>query len=393
MKVGGRWNIGRGLPGAVLALGVVSFLTDLSSEMIYPLLPLFLSSVLGAGVVVLGLIEGIAESTAALLKLASGIWADRTRRRKPLVVFGYSLAGAARPLIGLATAWPFVLAMRLLDRVGKGLRTSPRDALIADVTDPGARGRAYGFHRSMDHAGAVAGPLLAAGLLTLGGVTLRHVFLLAAVPAALVVIVLAGWVHETRPVAGAPSGALRLRDDWRDLGAGFRPLLLAILIFTLGNSTDAFLLLSLSRAGATAAWVAALWSLHHVVKMLAAYFFGSLSDRLGARRMIRAGWLLYALVYLGFGLTSALPVRIALFMVYGVYYGLTEPAEKAWISRMVPERLRGTAFGCYNGVIGLGALPASLLFGYLWEASGAAAAFGTGALLALAALLLLPKER
>jgi MFS family permease len=380
---------GHGLPRTVVALGFVSFLTDLSSEMIYPLLPLFLSGVLHAGAVALGLIEGVAESTAALLKLVSGIWADRSRRRKPLVVAGYSLAGAVRPLVGLATAWPFVLGIRFLDRIGKGLRTSPRDALIADVTDPSVRGRAYGFQRAMDHAGAVGGPLMAAGLLTLSGLNLRQVFLLSAVPAAIVILVLVWGVRESGAGLVTHTRLVRLRRDWRRLGARFHGLLTAIFIFTLGNSTDAFLLLSLSQAGVTAAWVAVLWALHNGVRMTSAYAGGMIADRHGGRQPITAGWILYALVYLGFGIAASAPVRVALFVIYGVYYGLTEPAEKAWISRLVHENLRGTAFGYYNFAIGIGALPASLLFGYLFQSFGGAVAFAAGAALAFLAVILL----
>ncbi|MBM3791156.1 MAG: MFS transporter [Acidobacteria bacterium] len=387
----GKRSWGPGLPRTVLALGAVSLLTDMSSEMIYPLLPLFLSGVLGAGAVALGLMEGVAESTAALLKLGSGIWADRMRRRKPLILTGYGLAGIVRPLIGLATVWPAVLLLRFLDRIGKGLRSSPRDALIADATPVEIRGKAYGFHRAMDHAGAVIGPLAAAGLLSIRGITLRHVFLLAALPAALVMAVLVVAVRETAPRASRSSAGLRLRQHWHALGPAYHYLLLAVLIFTLGNSSDTFLLLNLSQAGVPAVWVAALWSAHHVVKMLATWFFGSLSDRQGCRRLIAAGWILYAAVYLGFGIAGSIAWMVPVFLVYGVHFGLTEPAEKAWISRLVPENLRGTAFGLYHGAIGMGALPASLLFGWLWQVMGPATAFTTGAALALVAAAILSR--
>jgi MFS family permease len=227
------------IPRTVVALGVVSLLTDLSSEMIYPLLPIFLASVLGAGAMALGLIEGVAESTAALLKVASGIWTDRARRRKPLVVAGYSLSGIMRPFIGLAAAWPAVLALRFADRVGKGLRTSPRDALIADVTDATARGTAYGFHRAMDHAGAVLGPLVAAVLLKLAGLPLRQVFLLSAIPAVAVLVVLLLGVKEPPPPPAAVPAAPKVLAPWSALGPDYRRLLAAVLVFTLGNSTDA----------------------------------------------------------------------------------------------------------------------------------------------------------
>jgi len=372
----------------VIALGAVSFFTDLSSEMIYPLLPVFLASVLGAGALSLGVIEGVAESTAALLKAGSGVWSDRLRKRKPLVLGGYSLSGAARPLIGLAAGWPFVLAMRFADRVGKGLRTSPRDALIADVVDPTLRGRAFGLHRALDHAGAVVGPLVAAGLLVLAGLSLRQVFLLAAVPAVVVVGIIVLAVREP-PRAERAERPRGLREGWRDTGPAYRRLLLALLVFTLGNSTDAFLLLRLSDAGLAAAAVALLWSAHHVVKMVATYVGGRLSDRVGRRNMVLAGWAVYAAVYLGFATVESLPGLVAVFLAYGLFFGLTEPAEKAWVADLVPERARGTAFGGYHGAIGLAALPASLIFGAVWHAVSPAAAFLLGAAVAAVAGFLL----
>ncbi len=378
------------IPRTVIALGVVSLLTDLSSEMIYPLLPVFLSSVLGAGTMALGLIEGLAESTAALLKVASGIWTDRTRRRKPLVVAGYTLSGMMRPLIGLAGAWPSVLALRFADRVGKGLRSSPRDALIADVTDERIRGAAYGFHRAMDHAGAVLGPLVAAVLLNFAGVPLRHVFLFAAIPAAAVLVVLVLGVKEPPIHHTEPLPVPKLPAPWSSLGADYRRLLLAVLVFTLGNSTDAFLLLRLSQAGLSIAGIALLWSAHHVVKMAANYYGGRLSDRVGPRTMILAGWLFYAAIYLTFGLVESAPWLIGVFLAYGIYFGLTEPAERAWVASLVPAQLRGTAFGWYHCAVGLAALPASVSFGLVWQQWGAAAAFTSGAVLATFAALILP---
>ncbi|MGZ6028737.1 MAG: MFS transporter [Myxococcaceae bacterium] len=365
----------------------MSLLTDLSSEMIYPLLPVFLTTVLAAGPQALGLIEGVAESTASLLKVASGVWSDRIRRRMPLVVAGYSLAGAVRPLIGLATGWPMVLVIRFVDRVGKGLRTSPRDALVADATPPARRGEAFGLQRAMDHAGAVAGPLVAAALLGLGGVPLRVVFLLAAIPAAAVVVVLLTWVREAP--RGAVATSVRLSGAWRDLGRPFKVVLAALTLFTLGNSTDAFLLLRLSQVGVSVAAVAVVWSAFHVVKMASAYACGRISDRVGRRPLVVAGWAFYAAIYLAFGVAQSRNAVIAIFLLYGLYYGLTEPVERAWVADLVPERLRGTAFGLYHGVIGLAALPASVLFGVLWQRFGAPVAFLTGAVLAAAAAVLL----
>jgi MFS family permease len=371
-------------------LGLASLLTDMSSEMIYPLLPVFLAQVLGAGALALGVIEGVADTTTSLLKVASGWWADRVRRRKPLVVFGYGLAGLARPLIGLAGSWPVVLALRFTDRIGKGVRGAPRDALIADVTPESRRGAAFGLHRAMDHAGAVAGPLVAAALLSLPAIGLRGLFLLSALPAALVLVVLVfGVREEPRRAPGAGPGPRPVSASWRELGGGFRRLLLALVVFTLGNSTDAFLLLALTGAGVPATGIALLWALHHVVKMTATYLGGRLSDRWGRRSMVVAGWTLYALVYLGFALAPSMVPMIALFLAYGVYFGFTEPVERAWVVDLAPERLRGTALGLYHGAVGIAALPASLLFGILWKLFGAAAAFATGASLAMVAALLL----
>jgi MFS family permease len=375
------------IPRTVVALGVVSLLTDLSSEMIYPLLPLFLTAVLGAGPLALGWIEGAAESVASFLKLISGLVADRLPRRKPLVLAGYGLSGLVRPLVGLANSWPVVSVIRVLDRTGKGLRTSPRDALIADVTADGARGRSFGFHRSMDHAGAVLGPLAAAGLLKLG-VSLRTVFLLAAFPAVLVLLTIVFAVREPERRTLRAAAALDLH-ALRELGPRFWRLLAAIALFTLGNSTDAFLLLALSGAGVDDASVALLWAAHHVVKMGSSYASGRLSDRIGRRIPLLAGWLLYALVYAGFGFFQSEAALITTFLVYGLYFGLTEATERAWVADLVPARLRGTAYGAYNGSVGIAALPASLLFGWIWTTAGRSAAFLTGSALALAAGILL----
>jgi len=381
------------LPKTVLVLGLVSFFNDLSSEMIYPLLPVFLSSVLGAGVVALGLVEGVAESTASLLKIVSGYLTDRWGKKKPFITAGYGLSGLVRPLIGLAWAWPVVLVARFADRIGKGLRTSPRDALIAASTLPSMRGRAYGFHRAMDHAGAVVGPLVAAFLLGLGGLDLGTVFLLAVVPALVMMgLIFAGVKEPDRPRETAARNPGLGRQQWRGLGRDYKRLLVTVVVFTLGNSTDAFILLRLSDAGVPAAWIAILWALHHVVKSGATFAGGYGADRLGRRRMITAGWVLYGLVYLGFALADGVVPLVALFMVYGVYYGWTEPCERAWVADLSPGGACGTAFGFYHGAVGLAALPASILFGLLWQAWGMPAAFVTGAVLAFAAALLLPAE-
>ncbi|HET9013038.1 MAG TPA: MFS transporter [Gemmatimonadaceae bacterium] len=379
----------------VLALGVVSFFTDISSEMIYPLLPLFLATVLGGSVSMIGAIEGAAESTASLLKLASGWWSDRVRRRKPLVLGGYALAAFARPLVAFATSPLQVLAIRLTDRVGKGVRSSPRDALIADSVDPSIRGRAFGFHRAADHAGAVVGPLVAFALLRWNHIELRTLFAFAALPGLLAVVVLALAVREV-PASPVPRVDGRTRAAERDrsrsdasdpspLGARFWTVLGVILLFTLGNSTDAFLLLRATQLGVPTALVPILWAMLHVVKSASSTPGGALSDALGRKPLIVAGWMLYAAVYLAFGRATEAWQVWALFAVYGVFFGLTEGSEKALVADLVPAARRGTAFGWYNLAIGLGALPASLLFGALWDRFGPAVAFSFGAGLALAA--------
>lgn len=377
------------LPRTVIALGAVSLLTDASSEMIYPLLPVFLSSVLGAGPLAIGAIEGAAESVAALLKLASGWWSDRLPRRKPLVVAGYGIASVVRPLTGLATGVGQVLAIRLLDRVGKGIRGAPRDALIADAVEPPHRGRAFGFHRAADHAGAVMGPLAAYALLAWGGFSLRAVFLLAAIPAAAAMVALLFGVRESR--REVPAG--RRRDGLRRHGLDrrFWLYLLVLLVFTLGNSTDALLILRATDLGVSATMVPILWAALHVVKSASSTPGGILSDRLGRRPLILAGWVIYAAVYLGFAFATASWHAWALFLGYGLYFGMTEGVEKALVADLVPANIRGAAFGWYNLTIGLAAFPASLLFGGVWQAFGAPTAFVMGAglsLLAAAGLLL-----
>jgi len=378
-------KIFRGITGNVLILGLVSLFTDISSEMIYPLLPLFLTTVLGGGPAFLGLIEGVAESTASILKLVSGIMSDRVRRRKNLVLAGYGLSAIARPLIALATSPLAVLFIRFADRVGKGVRTSPRDALIADSVDSGMRGKAYGFHRSLDNAGAIIGPLTATLLLTWFVKDLRSVFWLAAIPGGIAVLLIVFKVRET-PVAGgkrSDSGFLRVLPAGR-----LRTYLLILLLFTLGNSSDVFLLLRAGQLGVTPARIPLLWTFFNLVKMSAAMPFGVLSDKIGRRGLIISGWGVYALAYLGFACARTELHIWLLFAFYGLFYGLTEGVEKALLADIADPAERGAAFGWYNCAIGIGALPASLIFGFIWQRQTPFAAFGFGAALALLAAIL-----
>ena len=374
----------------VLVLAAVSFLTDASSEIIYPLLPIFLTTVLGTGASAVGAIEGAAETTSALLKLASGWWSDRARRRKPLVVAGYLLASIARPLIAVAQSVGQVLAIRLTDRVGKGIRGSPRDALIAESVDASIRGRAFGFHRAADHAGAVVGPLIAFALLRWEGLPLRTVFLFAALPAVLSVLVLVFGVRETaRPTQPTVTKASAPSFTGPPLGRPFWTFLASVLLFTLGNSTDAFLILRANQLGVSVALVPILWAALHVVKSAASVPGGALSDRLGRRPLILAGWAIYAAVYLAFGRATQTWHAWALFLVYGLFFGLTEGTQSALVADLVGRDRRGTAFGWYYLAIGVGALPASVLFGFIWDRFGPTAAFDVGAGLAFAAALML----
>lgn len=385
------------LPPNVFWLGMVSFLNDFSSEMIFPLLPAFFTVVLGGSKASLGAMEGLVETTASLVKLWSGRQGDRLPARKPLVLLGYGLASLVRPVIAIAAAPWQVLGLRVIDRVGKGIRGAPRDALIADSVPTADRGRAFGFHRSMDHLGAIAGPVTAlllipvlqrAGFFSPGQLQAhdyRWLFALAALPAAASMGVLFFLVREPARAAREASttaSAERLdRPFWYLLGV--------LVLFTLGNSSDGFLLLRAASFGLTLKDTYLIWAVLHVVKSALSTPAGALSDRVPRRWLIGGGWLVYAAVYLGFGLATSAWHIWALFAVYGVYFGMVEGAEKALVADLVPSDQRGTAFGWYNASTGIAALPASLLFGLVWDWRGPVWAFGMGAVLAIAAAVLL----
>jgi MFS family permease len=370
--------------------------------MIYPLLPVYLSRVLGAGAVSLGIIEGVAEGVNSLLKILSGRLSDRWSRRKPIVMAGYALSSVARPFIGLSTSWFQVLAIRSLDRTGKGIRGAPRDAMLAEFATPATRGRIFGFHRAMDHTGAVIGPLIATAFLFAWPGEYRALFALTIVPGAVALWMLSrvpeerierterterNERHERHErhersnlpnISNPPNLPSRL---WAVLGI--------ILIFSLGNSADAFLLLRLSTALGHDAYLPLLWASLHVVKASLSVYGGALSDRVGRKAVIVAGWSVYALVYLGFALSDSPALLVAWFLTYGVYFGLAEGTEKALVADLAPAIARGTAFGFYNAALGVGALLASVIFGVLYDRLGYAVAFGTGAALAAVAAVLL----
>ena len=377
-----------GLSRPVWLLGWVSFFTDMASETVYPLLPLFLTQVLGAGAMSLGVIEGAAEAANSALKILSGWLADRWRSQKKLVLLGYGIASAVRPLIGLATAWPQVLAIRFADRLGKGIRGAPRDAMLADFAPAHARGRVFGFHRAMDHAGAVTGPLLATAFLYFSPGNYRTLFFLTIIPGIIVILFILRVPERGQTGVKPGSDRGQTPTEW-NLGRRFYLAMTVILLFSLGNASDAFLLLRMSDLGVTAVWIPLLWSALHVIKVVSSLVGGALSDRFGRRGLIALGWLWYALVYAGFGYFDSEATVIAIFLSYGLYFGLTEGNEKAWVADMAPAHARGTAFGIYNAALGVGTLAASLVFGVIWTRISPHAAFLTGAALAICASLLL----
>ena len=399
------------LRGNVLMMGLVSLFTDASSEMIYPLLPVFLTGLVpqGRAELYLGVMAGLAETTASMLKIFSGRLSDLIGRRKLLVVIGYGLSTVFRPLIGLAQVGWQVIALRFGDRVGKGIRTSPRDVLISCSVGPEVRGLAFGFHRAMDHFGAVMGPIIAVGILyaILGrgmwmsassGATdqemhaMRWLFGLALIPGLAAMAVVIGKVREVVPQnnSGTNGRLVEGFSAWRQLPRRFYYFVGAVTLFALGNSSDLFLLLlARTKFGLSMLSLLGLWVGLHLSKVVFSFLGGALSDKLGRRPMIVFGWLVYALVYVGMALVTQQWQFWSLFIAYGLYYGMTEGAERALIADFVSDQYRGTAYGVYHGAVGLAALPASLVFGLIWKLSGPVAAFSLGALLAGAAAVLL----
>ncbi|MFN2413381.1 MAG: MFS transporter [Pyrinomonadaceae bacterium] len=396
VKPPGIWRRYTGLPPTVLALSIVSFLNDTSSDIIYPLLPAFLTLTLGATPFAIGLIEGFAESVASILKLFSGYLSDKFSRRKLPVFLGYALAAVMRPLLAFVTSWQQVLAVRTTDRIGKGIRGAPRDALLAQSVPAEKRGLAFGFNRAADHFGAVVGPVIAFLLLSYFAVDAENptarefqwVFLFASLPVAIGLFVIVFFVRDHK-VESKQTAELPIKLSIGAFDGNFKKFLLVVALFTLSNSTDAFLLLRAEQAGVAPAMLPLLWMLLHFSKVFSSLLGGDLSDRIGRKTVITAGWVVYAFVYSGFAFVASAWQAWVLFAIYGLYFGFTEGVEKAMVADIVDEEKRGTAFGWYNLAYGISVLPASLLFGVMWTQFGASSAFLLSAVISIAAAAML----
>lgn len=381
----------------IFVLGMVSFFTDISSEMIYPLLPLFLSSTLGVGAGFIGLIEGIAESTASILKVFSGWFSDRLKKRKPIIFCGYFLSTIGKPLLYFASLGWHVLAVRVIDRLGKGLRTAPRDALIADSCLPQDRGKAFGIQRAMDSAGAFLGPLAAYFLLSAYKNNYRLIFIASFFPAIIAVLVIAFFLKEKQLKSESIESNTKI--DFfkiKNFSREFKIFILIVSIFTLGNSSDAFLILRAKNLGVSTALIPIIWLAFNFVNSASSYPLGKMSDIIGRRKTILIGFLIYSFVYFGFAFAKEQYQVWALMSIYGLYYGLSEGALRAYVADVVndPNR-RGTAYGIFNMAIGIFMLPASFLMGIFWQLWGPVFAFTFGALLSLLAavcFVILPKK-
>jgi MFS family permease len=383
------------LPKNVFLLSLVSFLNDISSEIIYPLMPAFLSITLGASPFAIGVIEGMAESASSLLKLFSGYLSDRFQRRKPLVFTGYAISATLRPFLGFTTSWLQVLILRVTDRLGKGLRAAPRDALLSLQTPSELRGIAFGFNRAADNLGAVLGPLIGFILIllvaenqeSLSSTDYQKVFLIASLPAILALFVILFFLKEETNHLQTEKPSIKL--SLKGFDKNFRQFLLAVSLFTLSNSTDSFLLLKAQQTGIGIRDLSILWMFLHISKVIASLIGGEISDKIGRKRVILSGWILYAFVYLGFAFaTNQIQIWI-LFFLYGFYFGFTEGVERAMIADLVPEEKRGTAYGLYAFAFSITVLPASLLFGIIWQTFNLQSAFIFSASLSLCASALL----
>lgn len=372
------------IPKNVIWLGFVSLFNDIASEMIYPIIPIFLTVVLGAPMAVVGLIEGVAESTASLLKVFSGWISDLIGRRKPLTVFGYSFSTLSKLILAAAHIWPMVLLARFIDRFGKGVRVAARDALIADSTEEGSRGAVFGFHRTMDTLGAVGGPLIALGLMAIFASNYRLIFLISFIPALIGVLILQFFVQEVRN----PIPVEKIKLAWNGFDPKFNLFLLVSVVFSLGNSSDAFLILRSKDLGMSAMLVILAYVVYNIFYAAFSYPAGVMADKIGFKKVLLAGFFIFALVYAGFGFTHDPQMVWLLFAVYGFYIAFTEGVSKAYVANLAPKEKVGTAIGLYYTATGASILFASLVAGWLWSAFGAAYTFYYGSVMALVACVL-----
>ena len=381
-KFGGYFGFGRN----VFAAGLVSFFMDVSSEMVYPLVPLFLSNVLGVNKSVIGLIEGIAESTASLLKVFSGWFSDRIGTRKGLMGAGYAISVLSRPFIALAVTWQHILASRFIDRLGKGIRTAPRDALIADSADPAVISRAFSYHRSMDTLGAVIGPALAFFLLSLFAGDFRKVFWVSMIPGIIAVFLIVFFIKEKKRTLPARHNRPKLTLAHFD--GRFKFFVLITTIFAIGNSSDVFLILRAQQLGISTAMIPVVYLTFNLVYSLSAIPAGMAADRFGMKRVVLTGFILFAVTYYGFAVVGSAAAVWVLFGLYGIFMGLTEGVQKAFLTTIIPPDFKATAFGVYNTAIGLALFPASLIGGWLWDNVSPAATFYYGSAMAAVSTLL-----
>lgn len=373
-----------GLSGNIFFTGLISFLTDTSVKMVYSVMPMFLLSI-GASKTSLSLIEGIAESTASLIKAFSGFWSDRIGRNKPFMLFGYGLSALIIPLYTLAATPLHILYLRFTERFGKGIRTAPRDSLIAGSVINGESGKAFGFQKAMDNSGAILGPLIAFMLLWLLPGDYRIIFLIAGIPAILAIFFIIFGIHE----AGKNKSDLFRSFHFKDFSGKYYLFLLIVFVFTLGNSTDALLLVKANEVGISVAMIPLVYLITNAVSVVAAIPFGKLSDRIGKEKVLLGGYFIYAVVYYGFGVSTSTQALIALFALYGLYSASTDGVQKAFVCDLIDKNKKGTGLGIYNALLGITLLPASLIAGILYDKVNSSIPFYFGACTAITSMILM----
>ena len=374
----------KGISKNVFALGSTSFLTDVSREMIYPLLPLYLRSVLGASTAFVGLVEGIAESTSSVLNIVSGWLSDRIKKRKTLLLWGYSLSAVTRPLIAVATIGWHILLVRFVEKVGKGIRVPPRDALIADSCTPENRGKGFGLHRSMDNVGSILGPLIAFFLLIYLNNDYRALFWIASIPAFIAIGILTFVVSEkARDLSQTEAPSVNRRFNLKQFNRNFKLFLIATIVFEMANSSNAFLLLRVKDLGLSLELIPIIYLFSNIFKTISSMPGGILSDKFGRRNVLAIGWIFYGLSYFGFAFITSVTQAWVIFGIYGLFYGMTEAVKKALVADLVPKEARGSAYGIHTFLVNFPQLPASLLLGILWQKYNAAVAFSVGASFAI----------